>query len=325
MPGDFVISARAIRNQAFTDDVGSASYLVVPDGQLPAPAQKIKAKDWFAAVLAAATTAPDGSPIVDPHTGKIGGSVVVFVHGYAVDLETAMRRHRVLKAGLAVAGYKGTVVSFDWPSGDQVAAYLPDRAKAVDTAHVMVDDCLADFVDFQQPDCPVQLHVLGHSTGAFVIVEAFRTAHYKLPVDGHAWTANQIVFIAGDVAQDMMAADNREIAYLLSHSKRITNYSNGNDWVLQISSAKRAFIAPRIGRVGLPVDAPSTSVNVDCSDYFAALPEPANPVFTPWAHSWHMQDPGWYKDFFLTIDGGLDRAVLPTRELRNGRLVLRRG
>jgi esterase/lipase superfamily enzyme len=58
------------------------------------------------------------------------GDLLFAAHGYNMSESEVIERHRLLANGLADIGFKGMVVSFDWPSDDKALAYLADRHKA---------------------------------------------------------------------------------------------------------------------------------------------------------------------------------------------------
>ncbi len=60
--------------------------------------------------------------------------MLVFIHGYNNSHEIIMQRHRTLKKNLKEKGFKGLLVSFDWPSADHPLNYLEDRSDAKATA-----------------------------------------------------------------------------------------------------------------------------------------------------------------------------------------------
>jgi esterase/lipase superfamily enzyme len=68
------------------------------------------------------------------------GDILIFIHGYNNSQDIVMKRHRQLKADLALAGWQGAVVSFDWPSADMTLNYLEDRHDAKQTALQLVTD-----------------------------------------------------------------------------------------------------------------------------------------------------------------------------------------
>jgi esterase/lipase superfamily enzyme len=51
-------------------------------------------------------------------TKKDREDILVFIHGYNNDQKIVMQRHRQLKKDLQAVGFKGAVMSFDWPSAD---------------------------------------------------------------------------------------------------------------------------------------------------------------------------------------------------------------
>ena len=133
----------------------------------------------------------------------------------------------------------------------------------------------------------------------------------------------QVAFIAGDVSRDSLAADSDWAGPFYSRLMRFTNYSNGYDTVLAVSNAKRLGVAPRAGRVGLPVPPAEKSVNVDCSEFFSHIDPKKQPAFGTFCHSWHIGNPVWTRDFAMTLQGSIDRKDIPTRRFDSQRgLVL---
>ena len=85
---------------------------------------------------------------------------------------------------------------------------------------------------------------------------------------------------------------------------------------------KRLGTAPRAGRVGLPADIPSKAVNVDCSEYFSTKDPKQSTCTGTFNHSWHIGDPEFALDLALTLEGEIDRQVIPTRRNDHGQLTL---
>jgi len=298
------ISVRKVQGDEFTADpeLGATRYLKVPDGVVPKPAHQIPVAQWVREIMQTFPTSPQNGPT---------GDVLFFVHGYNNSVADVDQRHKAIQAGLTANNFSSClVISFDWPSDTDPLAYLPDRDKAKLTAIRMVNAGIKLFVRTQANVCDINVHVLGHSTGAFVIREAFDHADDG-QVSGAAWIVGQIALIAGDVSSKSYSEGNPETESTYRRCYRLTNYSNGHDQVLQISNAKRAGFSPRVGRVGLPSDAPSKAVNVDCSGHYhknygdGSLSQ---------SHSWHFGDAVFLKDLTETIKGDLDRSVIPTRD-----------
>ena len=321
---DYVLSVRAVRNGAFVAEVGPSKFLVVPPGQSLAPSQAITQAAWYKAVRAAA--------VWQNERGEARGDLLFIVHGYNLSVAEVIQRHRRLKEDLIALGFKGVIASFDWPSDDKALAYLPDRHRAKDAAFRLVSDGIAYLSAEQTPSCRINIHVFGHSTGAYVIREAFDDADdNELP--NMSWTVSQVLFAAGDVSALSMAAGNGKSASLYRHCIRLTNYSSRYDQALDLSNVKRLGVSPRVGRIGLPGNAPPQAVNVDCTAYYeklvedpsssAAEDQPHGFVGTK-SHSWYFGNRTFTRDLFGVVIGE-DRTVIPTREVGpDGRPALKK-
>ena len=315
MSVDFILSVRASSANAFIAKVGPSRFLEVPENAMPAPDQALASGIWCKHVLdAAAWQNAQGQP---------RGDILFIVHGYNNSEQDVMQRHRIMKSGLAALGFKGVVVSFDWPSDDQALAYLADRHRAKESALKLVSDGISALSKRQTPDCATNIHLLCHSTGAYVVREAFDDAD-DTALKQSSWTVSQILFAAGDVSSDSLSDGNPTAASIYNHCIKLTNYSNRHDAVLDISNAKRLGIAPRVGRVGLPHDAPAKAVNVDCTDYWALLTDAAHPavagadepggIVGAQSHSWHFGNALFTRDVFSTVIG-IEDGVVPTRDV----------
>ncbi|RMH02930.1 MAG: alpha/beta hydrolase [Nitrospirae bacterium] len=320
MSEDYVICVRNIvgvgQDQRFGTEPGPTRFLRVPSGEAPQPAHQIAKREWIDAVLQRASTG------TNPLTGIPTGDVLVFIHGYNNSPEISLQRHRRLEADLREAGYQGAVVSFDWPSAQSVLNYLEDRDDAKATARRLRDDGISLFSTRQAKGCEINVHVLGHSTGAYVIREAFSQADEKRSIKETPWTVSQVALIGGDISSRSLSLLDARGKSLYRHCIRLTNYQNPYDWVLKLSNTKRFGVAPRVGRVGLPDDASSKAVNVDCGPYFRTLDEEQAEYYGTFAHSWHIGNKVFAKDLCYTLQGNIDRARIPTRRRENGRLIL---
>ncbi|MBV8522686.1 MAG: alpha/beta hydrolase [Acetobacteraceae bacterium] len=308
---DYVITTRAISGSNFSDEPGEAVFLKIPDQAAnTAPGQKIPRHDWVREVVGIAGKTKDA-------TGVSRGDVVVFIHGYNNSTEVVLQRHRVLKRDLPKFAYHGAVVSFDWPSSDIALAYLEDREKAKRTALYLVKDGIELFARMQnRQDCEVNVHLLAHSTGAYVVREAFDDADDRRAIAAVNWTTSQIAFIGADLSADSLSGANSSTESLYRHCLRLTNYSNPFDDVLQLSNAKRIGLAPRAGRVGLPGDAPAKAANIDCGEYYQKMIQnrPPGTIIGEPSHSWYIGDPVFTEDLAHTLNGNLDRRAINTRQ-----------
>ncbi|MCU0809185.1 MAG: alpha/beta hydrolase [Candidatus Contendobacter sp.] len=321
---DYVLSVRAVRNGAFVADVGPSKFLVVPPRQSPAPTQAITQSAWYKAVRTAA--------VWQNERGEARGDLLLIVHGYNLSVAEVIQRHRRLKEDLMAFGFQGVIVSFDWPSDDKALAYLPDRHRAKETAFRLVSDGIAYLSAQQTPACMINIHVFGHSTGAYVIREAFDDADdNELP--NMSWTVSQVLFAAGDVSAQSMAAGNGDSESLYRHCIRLTNYASRYDQVLDLSNVKRLGVAPRVGRIGLPGNAPPQAVNVDCTAYYEKLAEDSSNLAVQdqpdgfvgiKSHSWYFGNRAFARDLFGVVIGE-DRNLIPTRDVGpDGQIALKK-
>ena len=175
----------------------------------------------------------------------------------------------------------------------------------------------------QRNGCATNVHLLGHSTGAYVIREAFYHARKKGVLHRGDWKVSQVAFVGGDIASASLAANDSVSSALFARSLRITNYANRFDKVLKVSNAKRLGLRPRVGRVGVPGDAHPSVVDVDCSEHFGGLDQATQPHFGTFCHSWHIGDRVFARDLAYVLHGGVDRAYIPTRRRDGDTLVLR--
>jgi pimeloyl-ACP methyl ester carboxylesterase len=312
---DFVICTRdRKRDGTFIAEPGDTRFLRVPHAATDYANAKIVTSDrWRLSVRDAA----DGEE--DEVTGTCG-DVLVFVHGYNNDIPTVLWRTRTLQQTLTQAGWRGVVVAFDWPSENQTLNYLEDRSDAAGVANRIVNDVIKLLVEAQAVPrtdadaCRLNIHLLGHSTGAYVIMEAFAQAQKVGAFYRSDWKVAQVAFIGGDVSSSSLRLACDSNKPMFERLVRFTNYSNPYDKVLGVSNAKRLGTAPRAGRIGLPEDPPDKAVNVDCGAYFLTKdPDNSNFVGT-FNHSWHIGDPVFALDLAMTLEGSIDRQAIPTRE-----------
>jgi pimeloyl-ACP methyl ester carboxylesterase len=295
----------SLRNADGSSGVGPARYLAFTD---PAtPPRELDPKRWLAEIIAsfaAAAPSPSGRP------GRTG-DVLFFVHGFNVSAEAAMKGHLDTVASLNQAGWVGRVVGYDWPSDGLVFAYLPDRENARGAASGLVSSGISLLEAAQQTDCTINVHVMAHSMGCFVVQQAFTWAYQDVPAD---WSVAQLMLVAADVDATVFSAGAVSAQMFVQHAGRLTAYCNRYDKALAVSDVKRLDLAPRMGRIGLPSDAPAMMCEVDCSALFNAdYPDPGQQIDPQLTHCFYFSRPEFWRDVVLTLAGGLDRNLFPTR------------
>lgn len=315
MTSYFVISARAVKKGKFIAEPGRLRYLKVPTGSLPSIQHELPTKAWFQEVRDLADGMPDG-------TVSDGGHVLVFVHGYNNDIDVISKRQLQLAKDLSAENWRGVVVSFDWPSDNSTLNYLEDRSDAAKVAIELVRGGIKPLARGQKDNCETNVHLVGHSTGAFVIMEAMAQAEKDGSLFKSDWRVAQSVFIGGDVSASSLDFDEQWARPMFRRVMRLTNYQNPFDHVLGISNAKRLGTAPRVGRIGLTLRGDPKAVNVDCGSYFSTLDPKKETYFGTFAHSWHIGNRVFARDLAMTLEGRIDRNAIPTRAIDGGRLVL---
>lgn len=302
---DYIICVRNTRRGEFGAEPGPTKFLRVPSNRTPGPQHGIARKRWVDDVMAL------GHTHQDTHTGEDCGDVVVFVHGYNTSPAAVARSHRKLRRNMAEQGFKGALVSFDWPSDDRAINYLEDRSDAKLTALRLVDDGISLLAATQFRGCKINLHVVAHSMGSYVVREAFDDADDRPAVAASSWTVSQVCLVGADVSSLSMSATDARSRSLYRHCTRLTNFQNPYDSVLKLSNVKRVGVAPRAGRRGLPDDAPLKGVNVNCGAHFSARYADTGDN----GHSWYFDDEVFIADLVATIAGDADRRVTAKRRV----------
>ncbi|HEX7758887.1 MAG TPA: alpha/beta fold hydrolase [Caulobacteraceae bacterium] len=288
------------------DGVGPARYLTFDDAT--GPEQEISSDRWLAQVMATfPTIAPSRAGDRPPRAGEI----LFLVHGFNVNHASAKAFHAKCVVALEKAGWVGQLISYDWPSDGLVFAYLPDRGNARAAASALVTSGIALLEKAQQTNCTINVHVLSHSMGGFVVQQAFTWSYQDVPA---SWKVGQLIFAAADVDHSVFSAGNFSATMFGQHSGRLTAYCNSYDKALLVSNAKRLELAPRMGRVGLPSNAPPMMCEVDCSKLFEkAYPDIGEQLSPGTTHGFYFDQPEFWRDVALTLAGGIDRSVIPTR------------
>ena len=295
---------RNIRAGAFGNEPGATHFLEVRGNSAPSPDHRIRKSDWIKGVQEAAKTGTvNGVP---------SGDILFYVHGFNNSPRDVLDRHRKLEKGLAAQGYKGAVVSFDWPSANTAINYLEDRHDAKQTMLRLVNEGLVTFSRLQRADCRINLHILAHSMGAYVVREAFDDADDVAAAAQKNWTVSQVILVAADVAARSLREGASKSSSLYRHCVRLTNYYNPFDDVLTLANVKRIGVSPRAGRIGLPDRVPSKAVDIYCGDLYQRDVDPAQQSPRT-AHTWYFENTPFLRDVFFTLQGNIDRNAIPGR------------
>lgn len=294
---DYIICTRNNKGDGFGKEPGKASYLMVPsEAEDLLQSHKVSFTDFLKSVI-----------------NTSNEDIVVYVHGYRMTSAVTLERHRILRAGLEKHGFKGDLITFAWPSGDDALLYLEDRHDAKKVAMELVYSGIALLAKQQGKDCTINVHIIAHSTGAYIVQEAFEDAESTKSTAEINWTTSQLIFIAGDVSSSSMEESSGEKVY--RHCNRLTNYFSPFDKALAISNVKRVGARNRVGRVGLPKDIPPKAVDVNCGSYYESHGEGIQVINAAHSHSWYFWSDSWLKDVVETLKADVDRRSMATRRI----------
>lgn len=314
----FVLSVRdkVVGEDKFGGGFGAVSYLKIPEEEsVPRPSHKIGGvKLWLDGVVdqAKPPESASGSEL----------DIVFFVHGYNTSPEESLKRQRLVEKELMARGFSCMLIGFDWPTAGSAALYTYDRFEAQSAASLLVKGGIIPFANYTLKDCPINIHLMAHSMGGFVVREAFRAVDKGRNSDlANDWKIGQLVFFAADLSSGCFALNDTEMMPVFNHCGRLTNYFSGYDEALAVSNVKNIDVSSRVGRVGMPIDTPAheKAVDVDCGPRYVAIPENERKenlnrvVDGMVSHSWYLADSIWYDDLAYTLRGQIDRNSIPTR------------
>jgi len=158
--------------------------------------------------------------------GKINKEAFVFIHGFNVSFEKAVKRAAQLAHDMQ---FDGLPIAYSWPSRHSVLEYVAD------TAVVRLSGRrLAGFIeDVVRRSGAKTIHLVAHSMGnramtdALELIAARRSlANLKQP------PLDQVIFAAPDVDAGLFVEMVKTIRPL---ARRLTLYASRNDWALKVS------------------------------------------------------------------------------------------
>jgi esterase/lipase superfamily enzyme len=159
-------------------------------------------------------------------SGRVGVNrdVLVFVHGFNTSFEEARDRAAQI---ISDSRFGGVAVLFTWPTKSELFGYVSDK----DNATASRDSLQALLEDISATPGVGKVHVLAHSMGGWLAMEALRQASIagKRDLDGHL---GQVMLASPDIDMDVFAA---QMARL--RPAKVTVFATANDRALSLSSA----------------------------------------------------------------------------------------
>jgi esterase/lipase superfamily enzyme/Tfp pilus assembly protein PilF len=151
------------------------------------------------------------------------GQALVFVHGYNVSFDNAVRRAGQLAYDLA---FDGPVFVFSWPSREKLLSYVGDRESAQLSA-----DGLREFLETVVAETRAKrIHIIAHSMGNVALNEALQTME---PEALKKLNLGEMVLASPDLDPDLFQRSYRR---LQQRGATITVYGASSDRALGLSS-----------------------------------------------------------------------------------------
>lgn len=173
-------------------------------------------------------------------SGARSREILVYIHGYNVSFDAAMRRAGQLAYDLQ---YDGVPIVYSWPSRGTTFGYVSDTAAVRHSARHLAN-FLMSLVDHHPDEV---IHVVAHSMGNVALSDALELLALQLDAGGaNPAVFDEVVFAAPDVDSGLfaiMAGTFRPLA------KRMTVYASSEDLALRVSRRIHGD-APRMGQGG---------------------------------------------------------------------------
>jgi esterase/lipase superfamily enzyme len=164
------------------------------------------------------------------------GQALVFVHGYNVSFDNAVRRAGQLAYDL---GFDGPVFMFSWPSHEKLLSYVGDRDSAQ-----LSGDPLRKFLETVVAETKAKrIHIIAHSMGNVALNEAFQAMETEAL---NKLNLGEMVLASPDLDPDLFQRTYRR---LQKRGATSTVYAASSDWALWSSSwlresAQLGYIPP---------------------------------------------------------------------------------
>lgn len=162
------------------------------------------------------------------------GQALVFVHGYNVSFDNAVRRAGQLANDL---GFDGPVFVFSWPSREKLLSYIGDRESAQLSA-----DPLRKFLETVIAETKAKrIHIIAHSMGNVALNEALQSMEAEAM---STLNLGEMVLASPDLDPDLFQRTYRR---LQKRGATSTVYAASSDWALWSSSWLRD--RPQLGYI----------------------------------------------------------------------------
>ena len=247
---EFVVTTRKDLGTPTTGEAGQAKFLTttisVPPGheagviERPSITPETKKRHFVIVGQRKLDEAQFNAEIASQVSGRVGVSrdVLVFIHGFNTGYDEARFR---LAQIVTDSGFTGVPVLFTWPSRNKFLAYGSDRESATASR-----DALEKLLrDLGQTPGVGRVHVLAHSMGTFLAMEALRQNAIAGQADLNG-KLGDVMLAAPDIDLDVFRSQLARIG----KSARISVFAAADDRALSLSSTL-AGDRQRVGALNL--------------------------------------------------------------------------
>lgn len=247
---EFVVTTRKELGATTSGEAGQAKFLTttisVPPGheagviERPSITPESKKRHFVIVGQRKLDEAQFNTEIASQVSGRVGVSrdVLVFIHGFNTGYDEARFR---LAQIVTDSGFTGVPVLFTWPSRNKFLAYGSDRESATASR-----DALEKLLrDLGQTPGVGRVHVLAHSMGTFLAMEALRQNAIAGQADLNG-KLGDVMLAAPDIDLDVFRSQLARIG----KSARISVFAAADDRALSLSSTL-AGDRQRVGALNL--------------------------------------------------------------------------
>ncbi len=185
----------------------------------------------------------DTLPFINALRDKIGQSTereaIIFIHGYNVSFEQAVRRTAQLSYDL---NFRGAAISYTWPAGNH-GNYNVDWTNAEWTT----PHCVQFLKMIARASGAEKIHLIAHSMGSRVLTMSLKELMSDPATRRLAPLFSQVVLAAPDI--DAEVFKNQIAPAIRSASERLTIYTSKADKALELSARVNGY--ERLGLGGL--------------------------------------------------------------------------
>ncbi|MEZ6088877.1 MAG: alpha/beta hydrolase [Pirellulaceae bacterium] len=227
--------------------------------------------------------------------GSPQGDLLVFIHGYNVDFESAVRRTAQIAVDLP---FEGVPVCYSWPSQGTLMGYTIDENNSEWTIYHLKDFLL----ELIQESGARSINVVAHSMGNRAMTAAMQQIRWELEPEAPP-AFDRVVLAAPDVDADRFRRDLAPI--LLQVAEQVTLYASSDDQALIASKQVHGY--PRAGESGSQIVVVPGIETVDVSGIDLSL----------LGHSYYGDNEMMLRELYEVVRQGLrapQRAMLIERQ-----------